>query len=144
MSISASIDIVLQPKTKTLSDLFSVLLAAGWSESDHGQLTCMDTGDEFDWSEKNIDDLNLVLNRLTGILAKEQPIGIVLTWPKELIGGMFVISPKERMLSVICSIYRKTLDSSPRWTDYSWYLERLIVPLEKSGYQIESITCQDY
>jgi len=104
----------------------------------------MDTGDEFDWSEKNIDDLNLVLNRLTGILAKEQPIGIVLTWQKELIGGMFVISPKERMLSVICSIYRKTLDSSPRWTDYSWYLERLIVPLEKSGYQIESITCQDY
>ena len=144
MSVCPSIDIVLHPNEIALCHVFSVLLSGTWMARDNDHISYMDTGDQFEWSEGSIDTLDAVLGKLALSVVELQPAGLVLTWPSPLTGGMFSVFPKTQTLAIWPTINRRTLSSSPRWTDYTWYLEHVVPLLEDSGFLIERIDSQDY
>ena len=143
MSVTSSLDIVFHSSGTNLSEVYESLLRGGWSISDFGKISYMKTIADFEWEETALENAGDVQSVLRASLSKMQTTGLVLTWTQPLTGGQFLICPEDQSLSISWTINRRILEFNSRITDHSWYLQRVIAPLEKSGFQIEHITCND-
>ncbi len=148
MSISVFIDFQFN-KTPTFNpvSIIDSLLEFGWSY-DEGQISYLPLGDDndsFDWQWEEISHWPKVKKIITQQCANKERIGICLVWRTSLTGGQFLFETKESQLLVNLTITRKRIKGLERATDFTWYLEKLLPPLEnlneKLNIQILEINC---
>ena len=149
MSISATINIHLIKRkiqcTSTL-DVIKGLVNSGWSLTHDKYTSYLPLGDkdDFDWqSEENMDFASIT--RL--ILAKKasgELVGLILTWKATGIGGVFLFRSDESF-SMGISINRQKIVLKNNYviTDFQWYLERLLPPLN-DAFGVEYFSCDQH
>lgn len=145
MSHSSSIDISSNEKQAiTPSTILNALLAAGWSYNDHGHISFASSEDLSDWQWAPLSDWPCILQRLDTAYANGIIVSVSLLIEAEASGGNFLFFPESSSISLSPSINRKEISSVFRLTDYSWYLGKLVKPIEATGYKIDRIECADY
>jgi hypothetical protein len=145
MSHEAGINITISSSTKSILELIGVLLNNGWSVKDHGHISYLPLGDEdaFNWQHIAIAAWPKMVEILKQKEKNRELIGLVMTWKDANIGGEFLFFPDGQLLAVSLSVNRKALKHCADFTDHSWYLTRILVPLLKEGIVIESVQCYD-
>jgi hypothetical protein len=142
MSISASLDIILQTSNNEEAhafDIINILSGAGWSFINNAYISYLPLhdNDEFNWkTEKNIAAKELEKLLISKEKANEL-VGILMTWANTEIGGDFLFWPKEvsnKTFSVNLNAFRPMvkLNSNYEIIDFQWYLEKLLPPLEEA------------
>lgn len=114
------------PDGTNIFTLLRALLNGGWKFLDHGNLCYLPLGDkDYEWTTKNLEEENMVLQEIRRKVEIGETIGVVLTW--EGVGGEFMMQlPGEIIFTP--SISRKQLSDGS--SDVSWYLDRLLPPLK--------------
>jgi hypothetical protein len=145
MSHAAGINITISSSTKSTLELIEVLLNNGWSVKDHGHISYLPLGDEdaFNWQHSALAAWPKTVEILKQKEKNRELIGLVMTWKDANIGGEFLFFPDRQRLAVSWSVNRKALKHCADFTDHSWYLTRILMPLVKEGIVIESVQCYD-
>jgi hypothetical protein len=147
MSIVASIEISLvEDKTRSISavNVINVLKNFGWSlvHDNHTSYLPIGDKDDFDWqSEKNMDFL-LLAKIIVQKEAAGELIGLILTWQTSDIGIVFLFY-MDKTISISASINRQTIALANNYaiTDFQWYLEKLLLPLNEA-FGVEYFSCE--
>lgn len=144
MSRTASIDIHGFVRS-TPGKVVAALLEAGWTQDDQGRITALPLGDEdvSNWQSNPLDDWSEILTRLDKKAQAGEVAGIVLLSVEGGTGGIFLLEPNLRTISFIPSVNRRVMADGFKTTDYSWYLARILPPLERLGYQVDRVACED-
>ena len=143
MSHTAGIEFLIGKKLDSLK-LVQSLVDSGWSYDDYGMITYLplDDNDKFDWKRANLAEYLKVAEVIEKKIKKSEVVGIVLTWKNTGIGGEFLFYQENGFL-ISLSSNRKTLAACYDYTDISWYIKRLIPPVIKAGYRIESVNWKE-
>ncbi len=138
MSTSVSIDFQFNKTSifNPVSILYS-LVEFGWSYGDRyiAYFPLCDN-DSIDWQREEIIHWPKMKKILTQKAANKEMVGIYLLWPTGLtgdeclIGAQFLFETKESQL-LVNLMTRKRIKGLERATDFIWYLEKLLPPLEK-------------
>jgi len=125
--------------------IIEALLESGWSYNDYEKISYLPLGDDdlFDWQWENINNWYKVKEIITQKCDKKEMIGICLVWQTSLIGGQFLFETKESQFLINLTINRKRIKGLKWATDFTWYLEKLLPPLEKINLQILEIICNE-
>jgi hypothetical protein len=145
MARLASIEIGLVsriPASNSSMDVIHALLSSEWRCSDEKCQSYLPVGDDgdFDWQRDELSNEQL----FKIFLEKEEKgelIGTVLTWGDTGIGGDLLVR-KDQTFSFILSINKK-MHELLDIPDFYWYLERLLPPLRRSAFIVESIALYD-
>lgn len=126
-------------------DFLSGMIEAGWSYDDHGHISHLPAGDNevSNWTFRPLADWIAVVEEIEQKVVRKETAGIVLLTGEERSGGEVLIAPSLEEITLIISANRRTLSGAFRATDYSWYIERMVPPLEKSGFRIERMECSE-
>jgi hypothetical protein len=121
------------------SAVLDALLGGGWKLRDIKGVSFLEE-DDLDGSSWRVFDLSVTRREVLEIVRRRDdhdlPGGVVLLFGDEEIGGNFLWTG-QRTLIVSPTVNRKLLPSG--WSDVNWYLDRLVAPLEFSGFRLESI-----
>ena len=146
MPVSTSIDVsfaVSGSRDAFLVELFESLLDECWSIPTPCTHLPLGDIDSFDWT-----DGSLTRSEVLDLIAAKHRVGekpgIVLAESESGRGAMFLYLG-EGNLSINPAYDRLTLEASSRTTDFSWYLERLLPPMNRleTG-SVESITMSHF
>ncbi len=124
--------------------IIDALLIEGWSYDDNGHISYTVSEDLAQWEQKSLNDWPFVLVILDATFGELADFGLSLNIGNEASGGDFLFQPKANSLTINLTINRKEISSKFRISDYSWYLSRLLKPIESTGYNITSVKCSDY
>lgn len=149
MSISASIDVKLFEKNISLQEIIESLVSAGWNvtKNDYTSFLPLEDNDMFEWQSKK----NMSPDELRRLLKDKQIareiIGLFIIWQKTDIGGSLLFWPEHNYTSFSMNLssdrqYIK-LNNFCKITDFSWYLEKLLPPLDER-FGITSFSCEQY
>ena len=143
MSYLSGVTVHLTGEATSPLHILQKLLDHGWTYNDQGSITYLPLGDRemYDWQQSPLDEWNTVNAVLESKINANERIGIILTWEDTLIGGDFHIAPSSQEVSVTWSVNRKVIEGG--FTDHSWYLSKLLLPLSHSGMTISHSECLD-
>jgi hypothetical protein len=149
MSVDASIRISLVgSKTKSIPalDIIDVLEHAGWSLAHDGYTSYLPLGDidDFDWqSEQNMDQQKF-RNIISSKELANELIAVILTWQTSDIGFVFLYH-QNKSISISITIERQkiTLNDNYAITDFQWYLEKILPPLN-DAFGVEYFSCEHH
>lgn len=149
MSQDTSIDI----KTDDDVNFFQVLIGflnTGWNLNDYGQIKYLKLGgDEGDWVTTSLEEQDQVMEIIKQKSKLNEINGIVVMWKDTLIGGLLLYYPgtSTKEICFQANRNRKTLNSNPSFNhigDFSWYLERLLLPFVDQKIHVYGIQANDY
>ena len=142
MSVSSEINVCIGNKKNTdIWGIIQILMDSGWSVCKDEKVTFLPLGDNgmYDWREEELSPENLKtlvkekekLSEIVGVILYNDGVGVTLLFDSN---SEFTIG---------CDIFRKVLSNS-RLTDFSWYLQNLLMTLEREGITIVSVNCVEY
>ena len=152
MSISASIDLHLtgiKHNQKSSIEIIDILIASGWTLVHDGYVTYLPIGDKdsFNWKStlgmehQDIEDLMDAKRKANEI------IGVTMTWKDTQRGGSFLFWPEGtyETLSLNLHAFRPTKKIAKNYevTDFQWYLEKLLPPLN-DAFGVEYFSCEEH
>ena len=149
MSKSISISITLEKhnlkQIKTMK-IIQALIKYGWTLYHNGYINYKPLGSE-DWVV-NILDLKSLAGILTAKEANREIIGIMMKWRLSDTGGDFLFWPEEgtyEAFSLSVNPFRPeiTLADNYEVTDFQWYLEKLLPPLNDL-FGVKSFLCEEH
>ncbi|HNA89115.1 MAG TPA: hypothetical protein PK989_07405 [Anaerolineales bacterium] len=145
MGVTRSITMEVLSRDKSIIDCVDLLFKNGWTPFGRDNHISVSDGD-------NIIDLDNIENLYTFVSEREKATAFcqINIWDisnQESI--LMLISPKEE--KDIFKAFKitfipgtgKRLQGSIRYTDFSYYLERIIPLLEKNNFIFEEISCRD-
>ena len=143
MSVSASLDIRFA-KEMSAANVVKKLLNSGWrlqdEEGNSMYLPLADRG-RYDWQIAAISPEEL-LKMIRKQEKNDDTVGLSMSWQDSQIGGEFLfLKPQE--LFVVLSMNRQVITGT-RLTDMSWYVERIVLPLEQAGVRMAGFSCQHH
>lgn len=135
MSVSVSIDVCLKDAKKNrypTVDIVRVLMENGWRLYFDSVICYKPLGSE-EWSYGAIDFSDLAKIFVMKEAAHESN-GVMMNWQDTEIGGDFFFRPDEisdKTFSLLLNAERPTVSLYPGYevTDFQWYLERLLPPI---------------
>ncbi len=150
MSISASIDIILSERSRTVlsvPDLLGDFVSEGWDYVDgNGKVTMLPLGDhdDYNWTTITLDRVYL-FNILQEKQQLKEMIGIELLRVDSDVGcELLIFNTYDIALNLSIARKKIEIESSIDITDFSWYLKRVLPVFEKSALQIERISCDQF
>jgi hypothetical protein len=145
MGTSSSILIKVDSREKNFTSLIKHFISFGWTFNDNNQITYLPEGDidDFDWQIMSLEESEKLYSILNAKEMAGELLGVVLTWKDSQIGGNFLLDTLAGDVNVGLSINRKGLAGREEYTDFSWYLEKLIEPIENNNFIIEAVACKD-
>ena len=145
MSRISSFDFTPYRPIRSPLEIVSLLLESGWTLDCNGDVSYLPLGDAglFDWQHVPIEEQNKVFEEIRRKELQGELISLSMFWKDTLIGGEFLFSPKGD-LAFIATAKRKTIQNCDRYTDVTWYLQRLIPPLRSGGLSFETIKWGEY
>jgi hypothetical protein len=149
MSILANITIHLKKmKSEPISvlNIIDTLLSTGWTIDDGGKVSYLPLGDndEFDWKIRE----NISTKEFKEIVRKKEMagefIGIIMTLKDTTIGGTFLFR-LDQAISFNLDINRReiAIGNSYSITDFQWYLEKILPPLNEA-FGVEYFSCEEH
>ena len=144
MSHSVHIDIGIIGKLFPL-EVISALLENGWTYNDHGHISFLPIGDNgnFNWQWEELEKWAEVLEKLHQKQELQETVGLAITWLDTLIGGNLLFFRDCDYFSFSICINIQTLKNCSRFTDFSWYLAKIITPLEEKRLRIKFLKCEE-
>jgi hypothetical protein len=143
MSISANIEFFFPEKIKPIL-VIETLISSGWTINDNGHISFLPVGDndEYNWEWCDINKWETVDAIIDKKEKNGETIGLALTWKDTNIGGnvLFWKSREEFCFSLTSN--RKKIGGDNLYTDFSWYLDKLITVLCNAEIQPEKIICE--
>ena len=123
--------------------VFSCLLEAGWRFDDNGKVVCLPLGDadQYEWDNLDTDRHRDIWDLFLRKIQLGETLGVVITWSDTMIGGEFLIE-KSGLLKFSASINRRRLVDTGA-SDVSWYLEKLLLPLDAQKNAVTSWEWKD-
>lgn len=147
MSRDSSIQIKSEEKKVTPpSVIISALLTEGWSYDDQGHISFTVSEDLAHWQRIPLSEWTTVSSLLDNTYLRGASVGISLLVlvRDEASGGDFLFDPTNNLITINLTIKRKEISCAFRVSDYSWYLSRLLEPIESTGYSVSLVECRDY
>ena len=146
MSRLCSISIDLQTAQHSRLDLLLLLVEQGW-RFDGLYLPPNDRG-MFDWQDRPADQWSQLCSTLKQIEKANELIGVSFQWQDTGIGGTFHIDPtstdtSSKRLWIVLGADRPRLIDAYWFTDYGWYLKRILPAFWQADVYIASVQCQD-
>lgn len=143
MSISASIEFSFESKPRPI-ELIEKLINSGWSINDNGHISFLPYGDgeDYNWTWCDIGEWSNVLSIIDKKTKGGETIGLALTWKETNIGGELLVLNDENKVWFSLSCNRKSLTNENNYTDFVWYLDKLVPILCKTGLCPKSIVCE--
>jgi len=152
MSISAGIKVQLIQR-KNGSEIFTIeviksLIAAGWALFRSGKASYLPLGDteflNYRYGEA------IEYEQLVSIIEKKEQLGelvaVDLFWNDTLIGDTVMFLPAKNYCEILIGVSsdRQTVQLNENYsiTNFQWYLERLLPPLN-AAFGVESFSCQE-
>lgn len=143
MSHSASVLIYTSSAIPVVT-LLEALTGIGWELNYHGDLFYLPLKDQenYDWQSSSIDLWPEVKTILSTKQRDQEVVGIGLSWKEEVTSGLFLFHP-DHSISVLIGAHRIRISQADAFTDFSWYLSRLLPCLTSAGCIVESVACTD-
>lgn len=142
MGIEGSIQITIEKAPFTLKGI-EILISDGWTLEIEGRSWLLPLGDQ---DEYNWQTVKPISEKVFSIMRQKyelgEMIGIGLRVESTHHGLNLLIFPDRFELLADLSIHRRTLPNISH-TDFSWYLQRLLPSLTKSGLYIGKVECID-
>lgn len=128
----------------SIPEIIEIYISNGWNLNDFGHISLRPLGDkdDFNWIElelNQVDELFEII--MQKVKANEDP-AVVLMLDETEIGATATFSPEKELIWFHLLINTKRLPILTEWTDLSWYLPYMTIPLSKNGvgpYQIETL-----
>jgi hypothetical protein len=143
MSVDATISMCLNNNYEPL-DIIEILLEFGWTLNDYGGISYLPLGDvdAFNWQTQQQMTFEELKKIITSKQQTNEVVGIVMTWKDTLIGCTFLLR-KNSILSIGLGVDRqiKELNKNYQITDFNWYLEKLLLPLD-DAFDIAYFSCE--
>ncbi len=131
MTTSSTINVGLSTPNFSLPAVLSALVTAGWKTRVEGKITYLvNANDEFSWS-RSINDLDTIIALLSHEYSSGNIVGITLHWKDTQTQVDVLFHPNQNISFVLVGV-RIKLKESDTFTNVSWYLERLLTPLEQA------------
>jgi hypothetical protein len=143
MSAVASITLRFIQQVITV-DILPDLLEAGWNVNYFGNICYLPLNDrgDYNWQYTSIENWPQVELVIKEQKHENQTVGLGLTWKDSQVGGTFHFS-SDGSMTILLSSNRIKLTQSAPFTDFSWYLVRLLELIISRGYAISEIECSD-
>lgn len=148
MGLTAGIDIKFSVALADRVNAITVLQRAGWRVNNptSKNIIFLPVGDNgmYDWQSISITEWATVATIITEQQRLGEASGIYLTYDDTQCD--FIFAADQRSLSIaINNVNRKLLPDCSRFTDYSWYIQRIVCPLGTAILGgIETFACSDY
>lgn len=151
MSVSASIGISLFRETNTNipgSIILPVLIDSGWRISSNGTVGYLpaETNDVAEWQYACI-NFDSLLNIFKIKEIKKEITGVRLFWQDTQVACNFTFFPDDIMKTLSININQDrqlvTFASGYEMTNFQWYLEKLLPPLDKA-FEVEFVSCKHH
>lgn len=141
MSTQATMDIFINEfDKKTYGDIFDILISANWRNSQNNDFKMILLGDEdYYWIEYTSvpkEARTLLMNK-----QKAKEVGGIELFYENTGIGIELLMFVDNRISVSFSINRKT--KLKAHTDFEWYLEKILLPLEE-GLEIEAFEISEH
>lgn len=151
MSVDASIKIHLSRVDNMHSETMKIiqaLLNSGWTLGRNGHLFYLPLGDRgsYDWQTKlmNTEEFSVLVK------SKEtlgETVGIEMIWKTTGIGASFLFWPKDIYETFTMNLDAERplimLNANYAITDFQWYLEKLLPPLN-DAFGVEYFSCEQH
>lgn len=109
----------------------------GWSLDYQGEISLLPLGDNYNWTSLKTTEIEKVFNTFRKKSDAHETIGISLIWKGTDIGvNAHFYSDNSILFSI--AINRKVLENT-EFTDVSWYLPKILMPLTKRNIVVEFI-----
>ena len=149
MSIDANITVELTENTTKCHSAIEIihpLLKEGWSITHNGRGCYLAVGDK-DNSEWLFVE-SITINNLANIIKQKEDqkeiVGIVLTWNGTDIGGALLFWPNNTItLGLDSNRQIIFMQGNYKITNFQWYLEKLLPPLNDS-FGVEYFSCEEH
>ena len=136
MSIEASITLRIHNAPERITEIIKIFQRIGWNFHPEIEYLPLHDEDDYNWQKEKISP-----EELFSIIDEEQKnqeiIGLILYYLNTDIGITLLIKNHDEII-IMLNINRKTLKNS-EITDISFYIEKIAVKLEESGYLITRI-----
>lgn len=149
MSIIANIDVNLNKTQISSIEVIQILIQKGWSMLHDNYVSYLPLGDkdEADWQAKENMSFEQIATILTAKEAQKEIIGIMLTWQSTNIGCDFLFFPDQQYtkFSIILDPNRPVIALTNNYliTNFQWYLEKLLPPLD-DAFEVLSFSCGEH
>lgn len=147
MSLYAGILIDFGGEMVDVEKAISVLIQAGWrpSTSDDeyiGFLPLSDDGD-FNWEWMEPQRWDEVIDIIRKKTQRNEVVGIILIY--EDTSANFLFNSNYQSVNIIINtINRRIISTCENFTDYSWYITRIVCPLSTNIASIQSVKYEDF
>lgn len=96
----------------------------------------------FDWQSTSCSNWEVALKTCQQKAEQGETIGITLAWQGTSVGGEFLID-QDSQVTFNLTVNRMKLVEDLSFTDFNWYLPKLILALDGSRHMIRTIQCLD-
>jgi hypothetical protein len=125
-----------------------LLMAYGWAIGESIEYRPLGDIDDFDFEWKLREEWPEVLDILREKEARGEPVTLGLYWQGTEIHGTFTVDPYPALPQYVklwasWNQDRQLLPGCSWFTDYSWYLSRVLPPLLNAGVVIDAVECRD-
>ena len=143
MSYEASIIINCESYSSRIKDFILIMNDIKWGiYNDNEYVSYLPKGDDglFDWKADK-SSVEQILNIIDSKQDNNETVGINLYFNREDC-GVSLLADKTSEIRLLIDIGRKDLPD--RTTDFSWYFQKIIIPLRKNGCIINKFTFEEY
>lgn len=143
MSYKASIIINCESYSTRLKEFILLMDKIKWYiYNDNGYVSYLPKGDDglFDW-QADKSSVEQILNVIDSKQDNSETVGINLYFNSEDC-GVSLMADKTSEIRLLIDIGRKDLPD--RTTDFTWYFQKIIIPLRKNGCNINNFTFEEY
>jgi hypothetical protein len=145
MGVLAATDITVKELPADPLKLLDILANVGWTLSDSENICYLPLGDNdsFNWKSVPISTFASVQQELYQKLKSSELIGICLTWENSGVGGQLLYDVSKKNLGFVWNINRRRREDSEKYTDFSWYEEKLVNALKAAHVEIIAVHSKD-
>lgn len=147
MGLCAGIDITFRTSLPSIMDAIDILLDAGWRVDSFRAPTIaylpLGDDDHFAWQFEPLSHWPQTIAIIEEKQRRSERIGVKLTF-EETEGDFLFSADRLSLLIAINNVERKRLADCEKYTDYSWYLQRIVCPVSRELGLIESFECEDF
>lgn len=136
-----SISLCLEENQVDFLYIIQCYLESGLTINNDGIISYVDVGDidTFDWKSMDINEVEKLYSVIKKKIQNRENPGVFLLIPPERVGFSLTYVINENTLSFLLTYNNKRLSFTEYWTDVSWYLGKILKPLDNYGIRYYSI-----
>ena len=141
MSVTSSISIKFTKNVDAI-EVIMAFLKSEWVYVYHGAIMYLPLHDQdmYDWQYDPVEEWQRIISLLEKKRDQREPVGLAMSSDTE--GATFSFDGGANLSIILDADRRKLVEGQP-FTDFSWYLKKIVCPLIAAKFSIEYLECSD-